>query len=547
MCPIDHCRGNGLGRVRASAGTARASTQSSSNHETTYALNYHEATKHSEISLRTSAHYLDWVNKPSQFKTYEDLPSIALPRNFPRPEAEPLTAVSGHELQKEEPDPGLTELAELLYFSAGLTRKYRFGNELHYMRAASATGALYPIELYVVTGDIAGLETGIYHFDPLGFQLSRIRKGDYRVELATVSNDSIALAPATIAFTSLAWKNAWKYEARSYRHWFWDGGVIAANLMGVSASMGFQTRIIQGFEDQAVNELLGLQDGKEATIFLSPIGQGAQKPRDHSLKRIDPIVPKVRPLSEEETEYAGVWETHRASFLRNRDEVDQWTNVRLTPSPSTRTTSPMFPLTPPMTKSANSKRLAEVILQRGSARKFARSPITLSQLSAILRTSTGPIPRDYLSDGTSLIEAYLIANAVDGLSPGSYFYSHEHESLEQLRHGEQRQMAAYLCLGQPLFGDASLVFFLMTRLQDVLETLGNRGYRAAQLEGGIVAGKIYLSAYSLGLGASGSTFYDDAVTEFFSPHAKDKSTMIAVGIGTPSYKARPGRVLPQFA
>src|SRR5437879_12173162 len=104
------------------------------------------------------------------------------------------------------------------------------------MRAASATGALYPIELYVVAGDIAGLEAGVYHFDPLGFQLSRIRKGDYRAELAALSNESIALAPATIAFTSLAWKNAWKTEARSYRHGFSDGGVRAADLMARSAA-----------------------------------------------------------------------------------------------------------------------------------------------------------------------------------------------------------------------------------------------------------------------------------------------------------------------
>src|SRR5206468_1084570 len=185
-----------------------------------------------------------------QFKIYEDLTSVSLPRNFPQPEEEPLMAISGRTSKTEPLNLGLTELAELLYFSAGLTRKYRFGSELHYMRAASATGALYPIELYVVAGDAAGLEAGVYHFDPLGFQLSRIRAGDYRSELAEASNDAIAAAPATIAFTSLAWKNAWKYEARSYRHWFWDGGVIAANLMAVSASMGLPSRIVQGFVDQ---------------------------------------------------------------------------------------------------------------------------------------------------------------------------------------------------------------------------------------------------------------------------------------------------------
>jgi len=458
-----------------------------------------------------------------------------------------MDAISGRSLQKETHSLGLVELAELLYYSAGLTRKYRFGSELHYMRAASATGALYPIELYVVVADISGLEAGVYHLDPLGFQLSRLRKGDYRAELAAVSSDSIATAPATIAFTSLAWKNAWKYEARSYRHWFWDGGVIAANLLAVSTSMGLPTKIVQGFVDQAVDELLGLQDRKEATILLSPVGAETQGSRDHSLKKIGPVQLKVRPLSAEETEFAGMWELHWASFLQSRKEIDNWTNAQLAIPHLHRTMYPMLPLGPPITDAANPRRLGEVILQRGSTRRFARSPITFSQLSTIFTTSTGPIPRDYLPDNDALIETYFIANAVEGLTPGSYFYASEQKSLEQLKRGELRQMSAYLCLGQPLFGDASVVFFLMVRLRDVLGVLGNRGYRVAELEGGIVAGKIYLSAYSLGLGASGSTFYDDAVTEFFSPHAKEKSTMIAVGLGVPAYKARSGKVLPQFA
>jgi len=529
------------------AGTTLVSGRSSPNLDTTHASNYHEATKHSEISLQTSAHYLDWANKPSQFKIYKDSVPIDLPRNFPRPESEPLGAISGRSRQQKARPFGLLGLAELLYFSAGLTRKYRFGSELHYMRAASATGALYPVELYVVAGDIEGLEAGVYHFDPLGFQLIRLRRGDYRAELAAVSNESIAGAPATIGFTSLAWKNAWKYEARSYRHWFWDGGVIAANLIAVSTSIGLPAKIVQGFADHTVNELFGLQDGEEATILLSPIGSGSKPPEPHPPKSLGPISLKVEPLSEEETEYASIWDTHRASSLQDREEIGKWTNATITAPRLLRTTDPTVPLLSPKTNAADSRSLGDVILQRGSTRRFARSPITLSQLSTILRTSTGPIPRDYLSDGFTLTEAYFIANAVEGLDPGSYFYSNEQESLEQLKRGEFRQMSAYLCLGQPLFGDASIVFFLMTRLRDVLGALGNRGYRAAQLEGGIVAGKIYLSAYSLGLGASGSTFYDDAVTEFFSPHAKEKSTMIAVGLGVPAYKARPGRILPQFA
>lgn len=522
-------------------------TQTSLNRDTTHASNYHEATKHSEIRLQTSAHYLDWANKPSQFKIYEDLESLSLPRDFPRPEAEPLGVILGRSPQKEERVFRLGGLAELLYFSAGLNRKYRFGSEVHYMRVASATGALYPIELYVIAGDVVGLEPGVYHFDPLAFQLSRIRKGDFRAELAAASSENLATAPAILALTSLAWKNAWKYEARSYRHWFWDGGVIAANLLAVSNSMALPMTIVQGFVDQTVNELLGLQERKEATILLSPIGSSSQALGDHSLKKIGPIPVRVQPQSEEETVYASSWDTHRASSLQNRKEIEEWTSAKLTAVRKIRTSYPTVSLSPPITADSSTRKLGEVILQRGSTRRFARSPIALSLLSTILRTSTGPIPRDYLPYDKGLIEMYFTANSVEGLEPGSYFYSSEQESLEQLKRGEFRQMSAYLCLGQPLFGDASVVFFLMTNLQNVLGVLGNRGYRVAQLEGGIVAGKIYLSAYSLGLGASGSTFYDDAVTEFFSPHAADKSAMIAVGLGVPAYKARSGRILPQFA
>ena len=75
-------------------------------------------------------------------------------------------------------------------------------------------------------------------------------------------------------------------------------------------------------------------------------------------------------------------------------------------------------------------------------------------------------------------------------------------------------MSEYLCLGSKFFRELSVVFFLMTDLQAVLKAFGNRGYRAAEFEAGIIAGKIYLSSYAQGLGASGSTFYDDEVTSF---------------------------------
>ena len=72
---------------------------------------------------------------------------------------------------------------------------------------------------------------------------------------------------------------------------------------------------------------------------------------------------------------------------------------------------------------------------------------------------------------------------------------------------------------------------MMSELGEILERLGNRGYRAAQLEASITAGRLYLAAYAQKLAASGLTFYDDAVTHFFSPHAEGKNAMFLMALG----------------
>ena len=508
------------------------------------AMTYHEATKHSEVSIGASAHYLDWDNKPVQFKEYKNLASIALPRNFPRPEKNSIKAIKGEKKDADVKKIDIGVLSELLFFSAGLTRKMRFGKEVYYMRAASATGALYPIELYVISGRIPGLEAGVYHFNPLHFSLVRLREGDYRAALDYAGSSDSLFAPLTLAFTSLAWRNAWKYEARSYRHWFWDSGVIVANLLATSNSAGIAAKAILGFADSEIDQLLSLEAKKEATVALAVVGID-HNPKALRLRQpIPSLALEINPLSREEVDYPLIWETNEASQLRSKSEAEAWRKSLRLSQGTTPTTTPAFPLR--AWKEDLSPPLDEVILIRGSTRKFAREPISFDHLSAILQSSATKIPLDLLPDSETLTDFYFIANEVQGIPPGSYFYNVNTNSVEQLKVLNNRTMSGYLCLGQQLFSDASIVFFLMTNLNSVLKSLGNRGYRVAQFEAGVRAGKIYLSSYALGNGASGSTFFDDAVTEFFSPHAEEKSPMIAVGVGVPAYKARSGKVLPQM-
>ena len=528
------------------------------NKEINYAKEYHEETKHSEISIQLSRHYLDWNNKPLPFKIYSRLPSIPLPTDFPQSTEGTLTSIGKTKTTRGKTVIEIKNLAEILFFAAGITRVLKLDYGTYYMRAASATGALYPIELYVICQDIPGLKAGVYHFCPGDFTLTELRSGDYRANLAEAAgdNDNILHSPVTVAFTSMAWRNAWKYQSRSYRHWFWDSGVIAANFLATCYSMELSAQLIMGFVDDLVNRLLRIDDKQEAAIVLAPLTNissiaSASVPLVKQTE--DLSIPKTMPLSREQVDYPEIWKLHKASYLYTKEEVKKWitaaTHFKQIPTKNTAQEvlrlKPLEFETSPIDESS----LGETILFRGSSRKFFRQSISFTQLSNILYYSTRGVQLDFLEgkshddNSKSTIDIYFIANDVEGLDVGAYFFDRYNNSLGLLKSTVSRDVSGYLCLGQSLFSDASVVFFLMTDLNMILDTLGNRGYRASQFEAGVIAGRIYLAAYAQKIGASGSTFFDDAVSEFFSPHAADKSTMIAVGVGVPGYKSRPGKIL----
>ena len=196
-----------------------------SNRDLQAARNYHEATKHSYWSVRSGSHYLDWSNRPLPFKVYSTLDPLELPKDF-----DPLStsALSALGTLNEKPRgitvPDLKMLAQVLYFSAGITKRRTFPGGEIFFRAAACTGALYSVELYLVCGDLPDLEAGVYHFGPGDFKLRRLRAGDFRPSLVRAGGQepAVAQAPVTIIGTGTYWRNTWKYQARTYRHFGWE-------------------------------------------------------------------------------------------------------------------------------------------------------------------------------------------------------------------------------------------------------------------------------------------------------------------------------------
>jgi len=502
------------------------------NRDLAYAWKYHDATKHSYASIRTNPHRLDWENKPLEFKIYPTLEATRLPHEAGRTGVPALSAIANTEAFLAAGSAlDLDTLAQILFLSAGITKAKKYPGGEIFFRAAACTGALYEIELYVVSGDIRDLPAGVYHFGVAEFGLRQLRAGDHRRLLSEFAGKEPAVlhAPVTIISTGTYWRNAWKYQSRTYRHFGWDNGTILANMLAVSAALKLPAKVVAGFLDQSLSDFLGLDAQREVALSLVSLGYARGEPAA-SAGQIPPLHPPM-PGFQAEVNYPLMREMHAASSLVSAEEVTAWRG--LTPvTPVSPIQGGLLTLPRVADHELSADSIEQVILRRGSTRQFDGTQLTTAQLSVLLDRVTQGVPADFLDPlGARLNDLYLIVNGVEGIVPGAYFYHRDQHALEQLRQGNFRKMAGYLGLEQELAAAASVCVFFLADLNVILDRFGNRGYRVTQLEAGILGGKLYLGAYAQGFGATGLTFYDDDVVRFFSPHAEGKSAIFLVALG----------------
>ena len=486
---------------------------------------YHDGTAHSPESVRASTHRLDWEIQPSPFKIYPDLPPIPLPRDLPTLELDALVALAGPGEGQTRLD--LDGLAALLFFSAGITKTRDYpGGGRQFFRAAPSTGALYQTEVYVVVGDVAGLPAGVYHFSPGDFALRRLREGDFRGALAVAgADDGIADRQATVILTAIYWRNTWKYQARGYRHLFWDSGSLLANLLAAAAALGTPARLLTGFVERDVNGLLGIDVEKEGALVLAPVGLAGAS------AGISPLVGlldhAVVPLSSREVDYPVLRDAYHNSSLDSEAEVLDW---RESPAgePPTTPAPDLARVSLPSPSRAAGRSLAATVMRRGSTRQFSGEPISGVQLSTALFHATRGWPADVPA---GFVELFVNVHSVEGVESGAYRYAPAEHALDLIRRGDFRRESGFLCLGQMLGGAASATVFFLADLGAILPRWGNRGYRVANLDAGLIGGRLYLAAYAQGFGATGLTFYDRAVVEFFSPVSAGLDALFVTALG----------------
>ncbi|MFW6448880.1 MAG: SagB/ThcOx family dehydrogenase [Halobacteriota archaeon] len=506
------------------------------------ARTYHERTKHDPEALRADAFVPDPDNRPRDHKVYRDgtdrdLPLVHAVRQpalatIATPTADPNAGTSASPAPPFE----RSDLATVLYLANGIVNRVHMRGERVTFRAASCTGRLYHIECYLVCGPLADLPAGVYHFDPESTSLTTLRTGDHRGALVRACGGElgVASAPAAVVLTSTWWRNAWKYRDRTYRHAFWDGGTVLANLLATAHALDRRAAVVGGFVDDEVATLLGVEPDEEAPIAVAPLGRGATVGASPPPAAIDPpivddgTVPREHPL---------IRSAYRQSTLADPAGVEAWRDRclgnRPLPAPD-EGDGVRIDLDPVGPSRASARPLWETVHRRGSKREFADTGPTRRQLGTVLDRALVGAPADWnagAATGLELCDAYVLATGVDELEDGTYHLGRTGSTLERLGRVTP-EAKTHLALDQPWAGDAQVNVYLMADLEAVVDRLGDRGYRLAQLEAGVALGRLYLATSAhRALGGTGLTFYDDAVTDHLAPRAAGRTPMCLFAFG----------------
>ena len=161
----------------------------------------------------------------------------------------------------------LIELSQLLWAAQGITAPPKY-------RTAPSAGALYPLELYVICGDVEDLPEGVYRYLPREHGLIKVAAGDRRDALsrAALDQDSVREAPEVIGITAKFERTTVKYGDRGIQYVYMEVGSVAQNVYLQAESLDLGTVFIGAFIDDDVMAVLDLEE-PEVPLCLLPVGR----------------------------------------------------------------------------------------------------------------------------------------------------------------------------------------------------------------------------------------------------------------------------------
>ncbi len=451
---------------------------------------YQEATKYSPANVQGHPG-LDFTSQPSPFKEWHQARRIPL---------------AGGATDDTPPSPGplgAARLGRLLYHTYGVTLVRKFpGMSMHY-RAAPSAGGLYPTELYVAVRDIEGIPDGLFAYDARAHALVKCWEGSFWPDLtaATFGHPAVAASRAVLIGTGVYRRSAWRYGDRAYRRVLLDTGHVFGNAVLAAPPDGLRVIPMPYFADESISSLLLLDAKREGPLLLAAVIEA-----DDDGPPVRDMPPCRSPIERTSAEPAqGAW-IPRVHAAGNVEQYLPVTGPFTTPAP----TPGGIPL--PSDPLATGRAVHAAIRRRRSTRSFAPGDIPQEGLGRILAHACprpdSPDPPAPLLDG--ILDTHVVVAGVTRMESGVYRYDPVDHALHLVRSGNPRDALHRSCLWQDLGRDAAFTVLHTIDLPRAIDAYGERAYRTAHLEAGLIGQRLNLAALRLGYGASGiGGFFDE--------------------------------------
>ena len=200
--------------------------------------------------------------------------SIAGKISLPQPKYDSDTSVEQAILERRsvrvyENEPlTLIEVSQLLWAAQGISDSKRG------FRTVPSAGALYPLAVYVVMGNVEGVTKGVYKYNPHEHELAKIRNGDVRDELtiAALGQTCVGHSAVVMVFSAVYERTTRKYGDRGIRYVHMEAGHAAQNVYLQAVSLNLGAVVVGAFEDKEARKLLNISD-EEQLLYIVPVGK----------------------------------------------------------------------------------------------------------------------------------------------------------------------------------------------------------------------------------------------------------------------------------
>jgi SagB-type dehydrogenase family enzyme len=191
-----------------------------------------------------------------------------------------ISAIMGRESRRHYlQDPlSLAELSFLLYSTQGVRQA---PHPSAVMRTVPSAGARHSFETYLLVRNIEGVDPGLYRYLPLEHELvflKEVQDMERKIVLACFRQAFTGAGAVTFVWTTIPHRMEWRYGPLAHRVILIDAGHVCQNLYLACEAIGAGTCGVAAYDQQKVDELIGVDGEEEFTVYLAPVGK-VKKPR----------------------------------------------------------------------------------------------------------------------------------------------------------------------------------------------------------------------------------------------------------------------------